>query len=79
MRSERAFCKQCGTHLYYRLLSTGAYFVPAGVIDSDQFEIVSQIFIDKKSDYYALANETPMLTEQEFLAQFASPDDNARS
>ncbi len=75
--AERAFCKQCGTHLYYRLLATGEYFVPAGAIDSNQFELVSQIFVDKKPDYYALANETPMLTEQEFLAKFAAPDDNS--
>ena len=28
--AERAFCKECGTHLYYKLLVTGEYFVPAG-------------------------------------------------
>lgn len=28
--AERAFCSQCGTHLYYRLLATGEYFIPAG-------------------------------------------------
>ncbi len=75
--AERAFCKQCGTHLYYRLLATGEYFVPAGAIDSNQFEITSQIFVDKKPAYYALANETLMLTEQEVFAQFAPPDDSA--
>ncbi len=71
--AERAFCKQCGTHLYYRLVATGEYFVPAGAIDSNQFELVRQIYIDKKPDYYALANDTPMLTEQEVLAKFAPP------
>ena len=29
--AERAFCADCGTHLYYRLKATGEYFVPAGL------------------------------------------------
>jgi glutathione-dependent formaldehyde-activating, GFA len=29
-----------------------------------------QIFIDTKAPYYELANDTPKLTEEEFLAQF---------
>ena len=29
-----------------------------------------QIFIDAKAPYYELANDTPKLTEEEFLAQF---------
>jgi hypothetical protein len=31
--AQRAFCKRCGTHLYYKLLATGEYFVPAGQPD----------------------------------------------
>ena len=73
--AERAFCKQCGTHLYYKLLSNGEYFVPAGAFESDEFEIASQIYIDKKPAYYAFANQTPMLTEQQVIAQFGPPDD----
>lgn len=71
--AERAFCKQCGTHLYYKLLATGEYFVPAGAFDSSDFTLASQIYIDKKPEYYALANQTPMLTEQEVIAQYAPP------
>ena len=77
--AERAFCKQCGTHLYYRLLATGDFFVPAGAIDSNQFEITKQIYVDKKPDYYALANQTVMLTELDVLAEFAPPHDNSAS
>jgi len=29
-----------------------------------------QIYIDAKAPYYELANDTPKLTEEEFLAQF---------
>jgi len=29
--AERAFCGDCGTHMFYRLLATNEYFVPAGL------------------------------------------------
>ncbi len=57
--AERAFCKRCGTHLYYKLLATGEYFVPAGVFDSGDFQLATQIYIDKKPGYYSFANQTP--------------------
>lgn len=72
--AERAFCRRCGTHLYYKLHATGEHFIPAGLIDSDAFEMASQIYIDKKPAYYDFANETPMLTEQQVIEQFAPPD-----
>jgi hypothetical protein len=68
--AERAFCKACGTHLYYKLLAT------AGVFESTDFELVSQIYVDKKPDYYSLANKTTMLTEQQVIDQYASPGGN---
>lgn len=71
--AERAFCKVCGTHLYYKLLATGEYFVPAGAFDSGDFELASQIYIDKKPSYYTFANQTPMLTEQQVIEQFSAP------
>ncbi|MES2490383.1 MAG: GFA family protein [Pseudomonadota bacterium] len=75
--AERAFCKQCGTHLYYKLLPTGEYFVPAGAFDSTDFELVSQIYIDNKPAYYSFANQTAMLTEAQVIAQYAPPSDGS--
>jgi len=75
--AERAFCKRCGTHLYYKLLPTGEYFVPAGTFDSADLQLASQIYIDKKPAYYDFANQTPLLTEAEVLAQFGAPPDDA--
>lgn len=69
--AERAFCKHCGTHLYYRLLATGEYFVPAGTFESGDFELASQIYIDKKPDYYSFANQTLLLTEQQVVDRYA--------
>lgn len=70
--AERAFCKRCGTHLYYKLLPTAEYFVPAGAFESDNFELVTQLFIDKKPPYYGFANQTPMLTEADVMAQYGA-------
>jgi hypothetical protein len=70
--AERAFCKGCGTHLYYKLLVTGEYFVPAGAFESGDFELASQIYIDKKPNYYSFANLTPMLTEQQVIEQYSA-------
>ena len=71
--AERAFCKHCGTHLYYKLLATGEYFIPAGTFESGDFEIASQIYIDKKPGYYSFANQTPTLTEQQVIEQYSPP------
>lgn len=71
--AERAFCSKCGTHLYYKLLATGEYFVPAGAFDSDDFVLASQIYVDRKPSYYSFANETPMLTEQQVIARYGPP------
>jgi hypothetical protein len=71
--AERAFCSECGTHIFYRLLPTQEYFVPAGLFqDGVEFEFTEQIFIDQKPSYYEFANQTVNLTEAEVLAKFAS-------
>ena len=75
--AERAFCKRCGTHLYYKLLATGEFFVPAGAFDSEDLVLVSQIYIDKKPAYYAFANQTAMLTEQQVIEQYSAAGDGS--
>jgi hypothetical protein len=70
--AERAFCKVCGSSLYYHLLGTDHYSFSAGALD-DQSGLVltSQIFIDEKPAYYDLANDTPKLTGAEVFAAFS--------
>lgn len=72
--AERGFCAGCGTHLYYRLVSGGGFFLPAGLFPDHGFRLASQIFIDEKPPYYTLANDTPMLTGEQVLALFAAGD-----
>lgn len=75
--AERAFCSECGTHIFYRLLSTQDYFLPAGLFqDGVEFEFTEQIFIDRKPDYYDFVNQTSKLTEAEVFAKFAALDES---
>lgn len=70
--AERGFCPVCGTHLFYHLLPTDEYMLPAGILgDAVDFRLASQIFIDEKPDYYDLSNKTPMLTGEQVFAQFS--------
>lgn len=69
--AERGFCPICGTHLFYHLLSTDEYMVSAGLFQTETFQLVNQIFIDEKPDFYELKNETPALTGQQAFELFA--------
>ena len=65
--AQRCFCKECGTHLFVQVGND--YYINAGLFaDNADFLTASQIFIDCKAPYYDLANDTPKLTEAEFLA-----------
>src|SRR5262245_33027959 len=80
MWEERAFCKVCGSSLYYRLLGTAHYSFSANALD-DQSGLVltSQIFIDEKPAYYDFANDTPKLTGAQVFAAFASSEKAERT
>lgn len=70
--ADRAFCRRCGTHLYYLLKPTGHHAVSAGLFqDRPDLELTEQIFIDRKPVYYEFANETVVLTEAQVLARHA--------
>ena len=71
--AERGFCRQCGTHLFYRLKEGGYYAVPVGFFGDDtQWQLAEQVFIDSKPDYYAFVQKTRNLTGAELFAQFGA-------
>lgn len=72
--AQRAFCKNCGTNLYYKLLPSDEYILSAGLFQDRDFALTGQIFIDEKPGWYALANETPTMTGAEVFAKFAPPE-----
>ncbi|GAA3566652.1 MAG: GFA family protein [Pseudomonadales bacterium] len=73
--AQRGFCRDCGTHLFYRLKGANQYVLPAGLFadQQDQFHLGQQIFIDHKPAFYDFANQTENLTEAEVFAKYAPP------
>ncbi len=70
--AERAFCKRCGTHLFYKLKNTGFRNFSAGLFkEVEKFRFHVQIFTDSKPPGYDFANKTLMMTEAEVLAKFS--------
>lgn len=75
---ERCFCKTCGTNLFQNAPGFNYFGVSAGVLteeDQAKLSIDQEIFIDKKPAYYSFEGGQPKLTEAQFNAQFAGPDD----
>lgn len=73
--AERGFCKHCGTHLFYRLKDGSFYDIPLGLLQQmDGFKLNTQIFIDRKPDFYSFAESTENMTEAEVFAKFAPPE-----
>ena len=69
--AERGFCRQCGTHLFYRLKATGDYSVPIGLFEDDeQLEFRHQVFVDERPSYYEFSNSTRDMTGAELIAKF---------
>lgn len=74
--AERGFCKQCGSHLFYRLKASGQTMVPAGLFKTElPWVFDHQVFIDNKPEFYAFANETKDMTEAEIFAAYADCDE----
>jgi len=69
--AERGFCSTCGTHLFYHLLPSDEYMLPAGIFQDQDFCLTSEIFIDEKPAFYELKNETHKMTGQQVFEQFA--------
>lgn len=70
--AERAFCKKCGTSLYYRLKQNSQYIVSSEVFEQQIYHFDHQIFIDEKPEHYAFANETKNMTGAEVFAAFGA-------
>lgn len=70
--AERGFCRECGTHLFYRLKQAGYHAIPVGLFEgSSQWVFSEQIFIDEKPSFYSFAESTRNLTGEEVFAQYS--------
>lgn len=73
--AERAFCNQCGSHLYYHLKDANQYIMPVGLFDTALPLVFDhQIFIDSKPGYYHFGNKTKEMTGEEVFAMYAPKD-----
>ena len=73
--AERGFCTSCGSHLFYRVRETHEHYIPAGLFDDqDQFSFAEQVCIEQKPAFYAFANDTKTMTQDQLFEQ-ASPDE----
>lgn len=69
--AERGFCRQCGTHLFYRLKAHVHYALPVGLLDTPlDWAFKTEIFVDEKPGFYEFANETRRMTGQEVFEAF---------
>ena len=68
---ERAFCKSCGTSLYWRFSGKDDYAFSAGALDDQAgLAFTTEIFIDEKPDLYAFAGERRRKTGEQVIAEF---------
>ena len=75
--AERAFCKKCGSHLFYRLKENKQHMVPAGLFDyQEQFVFDSQVFIDRKPSFYSFSNKTNDMTESEIFEMYGPSNED---
>lgn len=79
--AERAWCARCGSGLWYRVTlegHPGNYEIPIGLFDDpDGLRLAREIFIDRKSDAFALAGEHEQLTEAQVLALYGPTTEGA--
>ncbi len=70
--AERGFCKNCGSHLFYKFKGKQHYSMPVGIFDEDDdFILEIQVFIEEKPEFYCFSNSTRNLTGEEALSEFA--------
>ncbi len=72
--AERAFCKNCGTNLYYKVTAKGPHegmtHISIGLIDDQQnMALTSEIFIDEQPAGYKFAGDLVRKTGAEVFAE----------
>ena len=71
--AERAFCKDCGSNLWYRFLPTGNRSFLAGLFEAAaNYPIEREIFADEAASWCKLAGDHPRLTGAEVVAEAKS-------
>ncbi|QLC25728.1 GFA family protein [Parasphingopyxis algicola] len=73
--AERAFCRKCGTNLFYRLKEADHHIVSVGLFEpEDEMALKLEVFIDEKPDFYSFAGDAQKLTGAELFAMMQGQD-----
>ena len=73
---ERVFCRECGSSLVWRSQDGAHHAVSVQIFDDPaRFPVTTEIFTDCKPASYAFAGPLKSMTEAEFMAQFAPPEE----
>lgn len=70
--AERAFCKSCGSHLWFRFIPADHYSLLAGLFElptDTPLQIKQQIFVDEKPGWFDFAQSSPMKTGAQIIAE----------
>lgn len=68
--AERAFCRICGSSLWFRFLPTGKQSFSAGLFDEATHRAIEkEIFVDERADWCMIAGDHPRMTGPEILAE----------
>ncbi len=69
----RAFCKVCGTTLYWKMQDHPLGFLPVGLFDDQSgFTVTEEIFVDKRPDWLPPHDGASQQDEAEMQAQLAA-------
>ncbi len=59
-QAERGFCSTCGSHLFWRSLTSDEIAILAASVDQPSgLHMASHIFVDDKGDYYEITDGLP--------------------
>lgn len=73
--AERAFCRTCGSNIFYKADAMPTPAVTLGSLDDTSGLTPSrQYYIDKKPDGFTIAEQTMTMTEAECIAHFAGDE-----
>lgn len=70
--AERGFCRECGTHLFFRLKQGRHYALPVGLLDDSHWRLEDQVFVDDKPPFYSFAQKTRDMNGEEVFAQYSA-------
>lgn len=74
--AERAFCRECGSSLYYHIVGSNEYQMSAGALDDlSDLNLNLQVFIDRKPSFYNFAEQTTCMDTAKVLAAFSPGPD----